>query len=189
MFVSKTCFSHYDKLKYLWWKTNNHKHKHCKVQLSQKCAVTLDTVTQTCSLISFTEQWQISLWHNLHLWRHNLIYRHGNKRWAVWRHCPPFTAAAERCLLISPCTQAYQASLRGDTVTPSPTPPPCLTLLVSSPHRASPSRAKPGVLSAPDSYQLTLKHKRGERRNRQIDKRRMETQTEWVVMDTSFHHL
>ncbi|KAL7386535.1 hypothetical protein ABVT39_009860, partial [Epinephelus coioides] len=54
---------------------------------------------------------------------------------------PPLRAAR-----LSPCTRAYQASLRGDSVTPTNTasPKPCSRLLLSSPHRASPSRAEPG---------------------------------------------
>ena len=93
------------------------------------------------------------------------------------------------------CTRAYQASLRGDSVTPTTnTAPhhhhhhrrltqPCSRLLLSSPHRALPRRAEPVVLSAADSYRLTLKHKRGERRNRQIDRQKEDGNTNRVGGD------
>lgn len=151
---------------------------------ARKCGVTLHE-RHTGSLIPFPEQWQISLWHNPHLWRHNFIYRHRDKRQAAWRHCPPLHCHRWELLAYLPCTRAYQASLRGDSVTPTNTasPKPCSRLLLSSPHRASPSRAEPGVLSVPDSYRLTLKHKRGERRNRQIDRQKEDGNTNRVGGD------
>lgn len=111
------------------------------------------------------------------------------------------TATAERWELISQ-QPGISGSSGGDSVTPGAT-------ATASPAPASPllpslllfllalSSRAPGVLSVPDSYQLTLKHKRVEERERRRGRQRgglgggvgMETQTEWVVMDAGFHHL
>lgn len=143
----------------------------------------------TNCLISFPKQWQISHWHNLHLWRHNFICRHGNQRWVAWRHChPPLHRHRWEPLayLLHPSVSGFieREGGAGDSVTPHHRhhlyTQLCSRLLLSSPHRASPSRAEPRVLSVPDSYRLTLKHKRGERRNRQIDRQREDGNTNRV---------
>lgn len=48
---------------------------------------------------------------------------------------------------------------------------------------SSPCQAEPRVLSVPDSYQLTLKHKRVERRNRRVDRQKEDGNTNRVGGD------
>lgn len=87
------------------------------------------------------------------------------------------------------CTGAYQVSPRGDSVTTLPTHtntsanPALAFSSLSLPHLALPSEVEPGVLSVPDGYRLTLKHKRGERRNTQIDRHRLDGNTHRVGGD------
>jgi len=65
---------------------------------------------------------------------------------------------------------------------PAPLPTP---LSPSSPYASSSLTESRGarVLSVPDSYRLTLKHKRKERRNRQIDRSREDGNTNRVGGD------
>lgn len=99
------------------------------------------------------------------------IYRLGTERQAAWRH-HPHSPPPLRAESLSPCTRAYQAQPRGDSVTPPPRHShhlplqPCSCLPLSLP-----CRAEPGVLSVPDSYQVTLKHKR-------VEEEQAERQTE-----------
>lgn len=98
----------------------------------------------------------------------------------------PFTATAESCSLISSAPRRIRLHW-GEIVSPPPPPPAHPTLLLLSPLLASSSLTKPsvqpGVLSVPDSYRLTLKHKRGERRNRQIDRQKEDGNTNRVGGD------
>lgn len=111
------------------------------------------------------------------------IYRLGTERQAAWRHLPrsPPLLRAES---LSPCTRPYQAQPRGDSVTPPPRHSyhlplqPCSCLPLSLP-----CWAEPGVLSVPDSYQVTLKHKRVERRNRRKDRQNGDGNTNRVGGD------
>lgn len=58
-----------------------------------------------------------------------------------------------------------------------------LTQLCSCLLLSSPCQTEPRVLSVPDSYQLTLKHKRVERRNRRIDRQKEDGNTNRVGGD------
>lgn len=96
----------------------------------------------------------------------------------------PFSATSESCSLIFPAPGHIRLHW-GEIVSPHHhhkhhhhLAQPCSCLLLSSPRRA-----EPGVLSVPDSYQLTLKHKRVERRNRRIDRQKEDGNTNRVGGD------
>lgn len=85
--------------------------------------------------------------------------------------------------LISPATERNRLHRGGDTVTPRTSQKPCFFffLLLIKPQRVKWSR----VLSLPDSYRLTLKHKSRVSRNREIDRQREAANTNRVGGDGS----